>query len=832
MSASVSPSLTQTRSQTPSPSQVPSPTGTGSPTQSTSKSPTHTPSTSATQSGSPSVSASMTGTGTGSPSQARTPSRTSTRTPRPSLTMTPSQVASPTQSPSNLKPGESRSQTPTPSASPTPLPYALGFDPPSGGGGADADGAVLLSDSLPPGELMPVLSRCPRVPAQLFVTIACNMTSAAALNGGALPSPPLLVAYAPSASAQVQCTGDGDAPIPLAVQLLPQYGSPSFVGVLSCTLTGSDGSAMGVAEQNVSVTATLWPVFDDVIVVSANGLSRSVEGLGPVKVNSTDALVSAAARAAPAARLRGLEVGASQELSVAAAVANPAAVLAAMHAVWGGVALPIESATAFALTLFSSTPLVLRSRARAFAQGASVTIGAILCNGTVVSADGEWLVTYAPSQSALCGGGAPGSSACSYASVTVRNPDTIDETGSAAEPMLGAALTCPPFCAGDVGSGVFPLPIAGAHGGAVSFVAATLSGGFAAAIDLTRVVPGVSSPKQVALAASSGLFYSQSCSVTGLFTDPSTGACTNMTDPAFAFCAFGSGDSCRPCPSGATCPGGLRAWPHQGYWSPLESSAAVIPCSEPNAQAKCLGWNAALSGALCGPGYRQGSFLCSACADQHYLSGDGSCLACPIDPSLYQRYSGLFLVVAAVSVFALTIYVLLVGALKATGHSTRGALRVGSAIRACFDANLSHRGLIPSAERASPSRPLLDHCSGRQQRGAGMPPVHVPLVWGDSNPLLFLLGLSRSAHRTARRASLGRCVCYTTAWACCSFKAREEVCCPGIAPGTSTTSATLLPLHRYFPPARLYNWLPLFQRRVHTRRRGHVLAHRRRCGKG
>lgn len=367
---------------------------------------------------------------------------------------------------------------------------------------------------------------------------------------------------------------------------------------------------MGAAEIGASVTASLWPTFDDVIVSSSNGFSRSIVGFGPGKINTTDALL----RAAQGGQRRALlPVRLLASSSLSAAIANPEVGLAAIAAVWGGVDLPSDAtARPFALTLFGSTPFVFRSRVRSFVNGTSV--GSLRCNGTVVSADGQWLSTVAPDPSLLCGDAsvAAGSS-CAYATLVIENPPVITSLADASL-VYGATLACPPFCAGAVASGVFPLAqlaAASRNSSLVAFVPAEVDTGGSAALPLDLVSAGAATGHVAAIAASSGLFYSQACSDSGIYTDPSSGACTNASDPAFADCAFGGGALCRPCPAGALCPGGFRAWPQRGHWSAAESSAAVLPCVQPSARDKCLGWNAALAASQCGSGYRQGSFLCS-----------------------------------------------------------------------------------------------------------------------------------------------------------------------------------------------------------------------------
>ena len=536
-------------------------------------------------------------------SRSRTRSASSTS----SRTATATQDATQTQSPSILLPGESRSQTPTPSPTPTPAPFSLSIGTVDGGGGLGDDGVLLLSDSLPPALIRLVLSRCPGVPGQLMPTLACGTVA----DGVAENEPLLHVAYLPSSTMALPCSIDGGQGItlPMSLQLLPPYATPGFSGVVSCSLTGADGAAMGTVSLGVTVAATLWPTFDDVIIVSESGISRSIGGFGPGNVNSTAALLAAAAESPQRARARALD-GSGASGSAVNPMFSSAAVLAAMTRVWGGVEIPPDDVRPFSLTLFGSTPFVLRSRQRAFTSDTRVRVGAVLCNGTVASADGVWLVTTAPDPALLCGT-ASATAGCAYASLVIQNPPFVDlATGR----VLGASLSCPPFCSNAIGGGLFPLAVASGNATTAAFVPANLDASSRAAVAIDFAATGstgVTAARISAIASSSGMFFSASCSDSGLFTDPSTGACTNSSDPAFSFCAFGSGGACRACPRGAMCPGGNRAWPQRGYWSAAESSATVLSCIQPDALRKCLGWNAALGTAQCGAPYRQGSYLCS-----------------------------------------------------------------------------------------------------------------------------------------------------------------------------------------------------------------------------
>lgn len=68
----------------------------------------------------------------------------------------------------------------------------------------------------------------------------------------------------------------------------------------------------------------------------------------------------------------------------------------------------------------------------------------------------------------------------------------------------------------------------------------------------------------------------------------------------------------------------------------------------------------------CGAGYLQGSYLCGTCTRRFYLSGDGTCAACPFSPSLWVQFRGLFILISIVAAFSIVVYVTFwVGALTA-----------------------------------------------------------------------------------------------------------------------------------------------------------------------
>ena len=162
---------------------------------------------------------------------------------------------------------------------------------------------------------------------------------------------------------------------------------------------------------------------------------------------------------------------------------------------------------------------------------------------------------------------------------------------------------------------------------------------------------------------------------TGLYTDPSSGLCTNASHPAAALCAFGSGTACSMCPSGALCPGGSRLWPRPGFWAASDGSGSVVPCAPPDPGARCPGWSVARGVSLCGPGYLEGSYLCSACAPTFYPADDGTCVACPVVAGPWDRYRGLLQLFAGLAGFVAVVGGGLYARLRCLGGTMAGGVK-------------------------------------------------------------------------------------------------------------------------------------------------------------
>jgi hypothetical protein len=86
---------------------------------------------------------------------------------------------------------------------------------------------------------------------------------------------------------------------------------------------------------------------------------------------------------------------------------------------------------------------------------------------------------------------------------------------------------------------------------------------------------------------------------------------------------FGKGADCKPCPTGAVCPGGNRIWPKPGYWNLNEESGFVTNCVP---TARCAGYSGYQNDTQsCSPGYT-GDY-CSRCVKGKYML-DRVCKPC------------------------------------------------------------------------------------------------------------------------------------------------------------------------------------------------------------
>lgn len=657
--SSGSSSVTLTLTQTPSQS--------GSLTLSSSISATSSQTTSSTLSTSPSAQRN-------SPSQTATVSlpigSTRSASISPSSSVTERASISPTRSMTGSN-ALTASTTQVPSVTSSPEPFVLLVSL-TAAGPPFPSGGVVVSDSLPVVPLLLWLNRCPSDNDLAAATVRC--TASAGLFAAVGPSASRVGASL-SATLAAPCPSSGSTPVLLAQNAwVGAYFSaqdlPADSATVACSVTSSvTGQVLASTTIPVAVIPTMWPLWEDAVSVSAVGFMRSAR-IG-VAVNATAALISAAAA-----------TSAPGGTTLNSALASPAAVMLAAQSLWANSTLtPGPSALGFTLTLVGASRVVLRAAAGTFAFSLNATnasVGVAAGHVTAASSDGGWAVLDTPSAADLCGNDLV---ECGYATLSLVN--------QAAQSHRGASLSCPPFCPGAIGAGVVPLALS--------------DGSFTLGTDPTSPLGSLPVAQSLSSTTSEGLYYTVKCAQTGLWTDPSSGACANASDPASYNCALGSGVSCGPCPTGALCPGGSRVWARAGYWVPSEGSTTVSPCSPPNAASRCTGWSATLGTSQCGPAYLQGSFRCSACASGYFIDESGTCVACPAyetawqvsraillhpfasvpphphPPPLLQRYDTLiFLCIAIVCIAACVYAVLVVVVCVAGGTITGGVYRMSN----------------------------------------------------------------------------------------------------------------------------------------------------------
>ena len=362
-----------------------------------------------------------------------------------------------------------------------------------------------------------------------------------------------------------------------------------------------------------------------------------------------------------------------------------------------------------------------------FSSDTSVVLGSVVCRGTVVSADGMWLLTSTPSAEEL-GCGLAGE--CGKVSLIVSNPtsasahrslQTIGLPLSDSRPR-GATLSCPPFCPGIVATGLV-VPLARSSGTVIN-ASATYSYG-PATISATGVILTL---EDVLSTTSTGIYYPTKCSDSGIFTDPVSGMCTNVSNPLSLKCAFGSADSCTVCSPGALCPGGSRAWARPGFFSSSELIQHPVACAPPDPVRRCLRWNHLSGSTECGPTYRRGSYLCDSCAERSYADGDGSCIACPIAATLWDRFGDLILLILAVIVLGAFIYVMLRLFVRFKGKGRRSILAEAGYIATFITWLLTTVQILSQVSRVSSSslpsfiRAIYRVVSRMQLVGVVLPP--------------------------------------------------------------------------------------------------------------
>lgn len=629
MTASQKSTATPSVTGSPSSCRTPSPTGSPSPVGSPSSTRTTSPtgSSSFTQSGSQTYSSTPTRSGTQSESISPSPSPSPSCSATPSLTQTVSLTGSQSHSVSasgsqsltrSMTTSQSSSQAATPSASSEPFVLMLVYNSTT----MRSIEPLVVADSLPIATLELWLNRCP--PSNSFV-VECSLGDVRSLF--------LSIAHTAYDSFNAHCDLTPSEPVrlPHTVSVGARFTSPLADDVsLDCRVTSATRGPVGYVEQAVKVLPTLWPLFNDAIVVGSNGMMRS--------------------------SLIGLTFNASRVMTPDASGSLSSLLLDAARGHFEDkIPQLVTPAFSFAVSLPAGSMIILRSTNYShFARGSlSAFFSSIRCNVSTVSDDGVWLMLETPSAMALCGSI---SRDCGYTPFQVYT--------DARQPLqLGTMLSCPPFCPGVIerSGGPVPIPISG---GAFALGVEPVPG--------SNELPTLFDPSSAS--TSEGFYFSVACFPPGLFPDPATSPCANASAPVSFSCPYGGGFACVTCPQTAVCPGGYRVWPRAGAWvaSEFVATSAVLQCPPPTT--RCLGWNASLGASQCGVGYKQGSYLCSACAPGYYLDGTGACNACPVLQSSWQRYAGLVFIIVAIIGLIVIVYAALALLVYAVGGTITGGL--------------------------------------------------------------------------------------------------------------------------------------------------------------
>jgi hypothetical protein len=367
---------------------------------------------------------------------------------------------------------------------------------------------IPLSDSQAPAQLSLWLSRCPTDSnnGALSASVACAVSPlgpvadallSPAVDGSSAASstvPVALYGVQSVTSVRLACDPASAAPVPLGIaqSVGAYYGTGAGPGQLACAFTGSTAPSLLALsfQSSLTVRSTLWPVWEDAIVVVPTGLMRSIRFSRALN-GSAALLAESPGSSTPSAALSDLT-----------------AVLAATRKTWQNVSLAdaslISAARPFSLTLNGAAVIVLRAATRAFAPGMAAAMGLTGCTLGPVSNDGKWTVLITPTTSAACANATAAVDAaadCGYRSLVLNTT-----------PVGGAALTCPPFCAGAV-SAPSAVPMFPGSDGSSGFVLGSYpppgSG-----------LPPVPLPGQGSADTSLGFYYAKACSAAGEFGAP------------------------------------------------------------------------------------------------------------------------------------------------------------------------------------------------------------------------------------------------------------------------------------------------------------------------
>jgi hypothetical protein len=411
---------------------------------------------------------------------------------------------------------------------------------------------VLVSPALAAASVELRLSARPGPDEVLAVT--CALSPPAAVTALAFTPVALNVTAANFAAVR------GTVLVPIAAGGGASGASPLLSAVLECGAVSTSPAATRVYPSSLTLRVPVLalsvslPLVGDVVLTTRDAAARSVWSTATLPLASLigNATSSTAGN---------VTAGAAVELltqDVAAAIVQAVSIQ------------PPPSGVPFALVLNGSSLVVLVAATAQsagavparFAAGSRVEFGGANATVAWVSADGRLLAVRTPPFLSVCAARPRGQ--CDRLPLAVIPPPLPsraemaalalgNENATAVEAALlsGARslslpVACPPFCPG--ASGGAALHVAGVEGsGAVAAVAGlpapvTFAGRLLQVVPAGRtsvVIGGMGTTIAAsALPQTSGISYVEGCSAAG-FEDPTSGVCTNASDPRALRCAYG-----------------------------------------------------------------------------------------------------------------------------------------------------------------------------------------------------------------------------------------------------------------------------------------------------
>ena len=270
---------------------------------------------------------------------------------------------------------------------------------------------------------------------------------------------------------------------------------------MSCQVFDSlSGGSLGFETAPIAITPSLWPAWEDAILVASASTMRSAR-LG-VSLNATAAFVAVlSCNASFANGGGGLSGDCKALLANATLPADSSVVLATAASVWGGVALPNASdSSGFSLTLTGTSLVVLRAARVAFSSDLNASLGGVPCAVLAVTSDGLWALVQTPPPAQLCGSV---SNECGYRTFRLSvssgaSPNTTSNT------YAGASLACPPICPGSIDP---PSRVPAFLAVAADATLVSISGMSEGALSISAVASSAA-----AAVSSGGLYYTLACS--------------------------------------------------------------------------------------------------------------------------------------------------------------------------------------------------------------------------------------------------------------------------------------------------------------------------------